>query len=1206
MAYKKLKITHYTIAIILLLALFSNRLNSQIQQSKAWTGLTSSTPMESELTLLSSDFNTSIIEVINHGFWKQNIRMVNNQQEVLISAENTTPLLVKGAPDLGKLTASVAIPDLARMQITILEEEYTDLQDVHIIPSKGNLTRDIDPDDVPYEYGREYQADAFFPGVPAELRTPHIIRDVRGQTIVIYPFRYNPVQGILRVYTRMVLEVKAVGDDGENGRPGDGETWRRGEKIVRAFEGIYQRNFLNYDESLGASRYTPLEEDGNMLIISYGSFMADMQDFVDWKNMSGIPTEIVDVSSIGSTAAAIKTYVANYYNTNGLTYLLLVGDAAQVPTSSTSAGASDNDYGYIVGNDHYPDIFVGRFSAETNAHVQTQVLRTLNYEREPDLSPAFFERAMCIASAEGPGDDSEYDWQHQRNIRTDYMSFTYTYGAELYDGSQGGQDAAGNPTTTMVASEINTGTGIISYTGHGSTTSWSTTGFSNTNVNSLTNTNKLPFILSVACVNGNFVGYTCFAEAWLRATYNGQPSGAVATVMSTINQSWNPPMQGQDEMVDILVESYPTNIKRSFGGICMNGCMNMNDVYGSAGDEMTDTWTIFGDPSLMVRTDAPVAMTVTHASDLPVGSSQLTVYCNEEGARVAVSNDYNLLGTGFISSGSAIVDFGQINTEDTLTVTVTAFNCLPSIDTVLITDVEMSYVSCTSFHGNLSEAGPGESNTEVLGIRVVMSGSLNPFSLTSLTVNMNGTSSQDDVDGLKVYYTGNTPTFSAGNLFGTASVSSGEITITGSQTLTGGQNHFWLAYDLDGSAMVGHFIDAECTGLVISDNPGLTRVPEVTAPAGSREIDAMALVTLTTTQPNTGAVAPGAANTDIIRIDVVTDGAPLPLQVSSIKISTDGTDDLNDVSQVRVYYTTSPTFSTTQLFGSATPAAIVTINGSQVMADGNNYFWVTYDVAGVASPGNELDAECHEVTFAGATGTVVPAVTDPAGYRLIQLNYCIPAYTYGTGYGDYLSLVSMGTLYKATGASASPYYNYYQDVTTHLVPGTTYQLTVSPGTYSSGNNIAAWIDFNRNGTFETTEKLGELNVPPMPETGTITFTVPSDAIISITRLRVREVWNNTGLLPCDTYSYGETEDYNVHIMPPGCWLGYSNEWNNPSNWSDGSVPGPSTQVCIPEILLGDHYPEVFTGNPVIEQLEIEDGATMSVPGGVIITVGNGQ
>ncbi len=658
----------------------ANIASGQFQSAKSWVGFTSPEPVSSEINLLYSDTEISRFEIITSGFWKEIIRTTNGNPEIKISAVNSTPLLIKGAPDLEKLTASLAIPDLARMQVSVTGEEFTDFEGIYIIPSKGNLTRDINPDDIPYEYGSEYETDAFLPGVITELRTPHIIRDVRGQVVVIYPFRYNPVRKILRVYTRLVIEVKVAGQDGENPM-----TVRREEgKTVRVFEGIYERNFINYPQYKNASRYVPLEDDGNMLIISYGPFMADMQDFADWKNMSGIPTEIVNVSTIGSGSAAIKTYVANYYNTNGLTFLLLVGDAAQVPASSTGAGISDNDYGYIVGSDHYPDIFTGRFSAETNAHVQTQVQRTLDYEKEPDTILGSFERAMCIASNQGPGDDGEYDYQHQRNIRTDYMAYSYSYGAELYDGSQGGQDATGNPNSAMVASEVNTGTGIISYTGHGSTTSWGTTGFSNTGVNNLTNNNKLPFILSVACVNGNFVGYTCFAEAWLRATYNGQPSGAIATLMSTINQYWNPPMRGQDEMVDILAESYPSNIRRTFGGICMNGCMNMNDVYGTAGADMTDTWTLFGDPSLMVRTAEPASMTVSYVPVLTFTSGQLTVSCDQEGARVAISNDNDLLGTGFISGGSADISFTPISSEDTLVVTVTAFNHIPSIGEVFI------------------------------------------------------------------------------------------------------------------------------------------------------------------------------------------------------------------------------------------------------------------------------------------------------------------------------------------------------------------------------------------------------------------------------------------------------------------------------------------------------------------------------------------
>lgn len=207
------------------------------KKSKVWNSISSATPASSEIKLISSDINSSTIEINTSGYWKESIRQSEENTEYKVYAENSTPLLIQGAPDLEKLTASLIIPDKARMQINIIEEKYVDYQDINIIPSKGNLTRDINPATVPYEYGREYLSDAFFPGVVAELRTPHIIRDIRGQVLVIYPFRYNPVQKTLRVYTRLVIEVKSVGEDGENvlGGRGEKEMGRRGEdfKTVR-------------------------------------------------------------------------------------------------------------------------------------------------------------------------------------------------------------------------------------------------------------------------------------------------------------------------------------------------------------------------------------------------------------------------------------------------------------------------------------------------------------------------------------------------------------------------------------------------------------------------------------------------------------------------------------------------------------------------------------------------------------------------------------------------------------------------------------------------------------------------------------------------------------------------------------------------------------------------------------------------------------
>ena len=51
--------------------------------------------------------------------------------------------------------------------------------------------------------------------------------------------------------------------------------------------------------------------------------------------------------------------------------------------------------------------------------------------------------------------------------------------------------------------------------------------------------------------------------------------------------------------------------------------------------------------------------------------------------------------------------------------------------------------------------------------------------------------------------------------------------------------------------------------------------------------------------------------------------------------------------------------------------------------------------------------------------------------------------------------MQLGTINNATGASASPYYTYYSALSTDLTPGTENIITLSPGTYGSGNNISS-------------------------------------------------------------------------------------------------------------------------------------------------------
>ncbi|HVP11125.1 MAG TPA: C25 family cysteine peptidase, partial [Phycisphaerae bacterium] len=413
-----------------------------------------------------------------------------------------------------------------------------------------------------------------------------------------------------RVYKSVTLEVSNIGRSQVNvldqlARPG---------KLSLAFHDLYKHHFLNYSPG---PRYAPLDEVGGMLIICYDSWLSNVAPLVEHKNLIGIPTTAVGVSTIpgGTSSTAIKDYIQTQYIGGNLAFVLLVGDAAQIATPSEAGAASDPSYSLLAGTDNYPDIMVGRFSAETSGQVDTQVQRTVEYETMPATQQAWFWKGMGIGSEYGPGDDGEYDWQHIANIRTRLLAHGYTLVDELY-GTTGA-------TAAQVSAALNAGRGIINYCGHGSDTSWGTTGFSNSDVAALSNDNMLPFIISVACLNGNFPGQTCFAEAWLRSKHFGEPIGAVGTYMSSTGQQWNPPMEAQDEIAQLYTAA--TAAYHCYGTLCYAGSCGMMDSYGSStgspGADTFLTWHVFGDPSLRVIgvVEPPTGLKVTPAAGYSPG-----------------------------------------------------------------------------------------------------------------------------------------------------------------------------------------------------------------------------------------------------------------------------------------------------------------------------------------------------------------------------------------------------------------------------------------------------------------------------------------------------------------------------------------------------------------------------------------------------------
>jgi hypothetical protein len=174
---------------------------------------------------------------------------------------------------------------------------------------------------------------------------------------------------------------------------------------------------------------------------------------------------------------------------------------------------------------------------------------------------------------------------------------------------------------------------------------------------------------------------------------------------------------------------------------------------------------------------------------------------------------------------------------------------------------------------------------------------------------------------------------------------------------------------------------------------------------------------------------------------------------------------------------------------------------------------------------------CYNYVY-GETEDYGITITAPAG------SYCIPTAQTGTSDGDFINAVQLGSINNTNtgGTSAPTYTNYTASHSTSLARGATYSLSIQGGSYQP-DHYAAWIDYDQNNTFEANEKLGEFTTSAAFQTQQINFTVPANASLGTTRMRVRGVYhlNNAGLVepsptdPCYNYVYGETEDYGIVV-----------------------------------------------------------------------------
>ncbi|MDX2173277.1 MAG: C25 family cysteine peptidase [Bacteroidota bacterium] len=641
---------------------------------------------------IKADANSVTIEYLFSGLTKKEV-IINGQSYQKLGAQNCVPVLTKGFPEVLRSGISLALPNNSDAVIEILSSEFYEIQNIMVTPSKGSLMRNVNPDDVPYTFANIYQQDKFYPETTVELNSMYMLRHQKGASLSVFPIQFNAASKTLKVFSKIVFKVTYVNKNKEKQILNTPLFTSNEEKE------ILSNRFINLPSlnSNHKTAYTTISEFGSMLVIYHPTFASNIQPLVDWKNQKGIATEMFSTVITGTNYVSVKNFIQSYYTSHpNLLYVLLVGDHEQINAydagmAGTETKWSDSMYGFLSGNDFYPEVMVGRFSSGDPSEINVMVNRTLEYEKNP-LAGNWYSNGIGIGSDEGAGigDDGEADWQHMRGIGTKLLATgNYSLFNEFFDGSHGGNDASGNPNPTMVSNAVDSGASIFMYCGHGDQNSCVTSNYDINDIAAGANYGKYPFSIQVACNNGTFIGGTCFSEAFIRATGSGTlgPKGAIASCGSSILMAWAEPMQTQDEIGDIISNQYPTNVKFTLGGLFYNAQMSMLDNYPTTtGQEVMETWIMFGDPSCMLRTVNPSAIAATHSNCIDATATSFSftsTFANNTYACISQNNQ--IIGSTLLTNSVTNIALTQtFSTSQNLVLTITEFNKIPYTNTLAI------------------------------------------------------------------------------------------------------------------------------------------------------------------------------------------------------------------------------------------------------------------------------------------------------------------------------------------------------------------------------------------------------------------------------------------------------------------------------------------------------------------------------------------
>lgn len=522
-------------------------------------------------------------------------------------------------------------------------------------------------------YDREfYGTSGWTPPEVCTIEKIGIIRKHRVAIVKVCPVKYLPSEGKLAIIRS--LKVSLEFDDGRGMEYPEG--------LIRHFSPPLERSFRAAVENFRSKK--SLHSEVGYLIIAGDDLAGHLLPLIEWKRRKGFHTTLMTLSDISTapavipTAEEIRASIRDAYENWDIppSYVLLVGDVNSITswTGDYSYKPTDLYYSTMDDDDIFPDLHIGRLSVETPEEASSAVEKIIDYERNDwKYGGAWLERAYFIAS-----DDPTYH-QVAESTHTYCMQIARRNGM-LCDSLWGYYE-----TGTPVDTAFDQGRSMVVYSGHGSVDEWDGPKFSTSDVESLRNTDKYPFVLSHACLTG-FYPSECFGEVLTR----GDSSGALAFFGSSGPTYW-----GEDDLFQRgIFDAVFSDSLHTLGEVIEYARLHLLSLIDTLwAYEYYEIYNLLGDPSLDTYTDSPHPIVVIHPDTIPAGPYVLEVEVRDSALwvdRALVSCTADRIWTAYTdSSGIARVEL-EASSGDTVRITVTGHNLRPYESHMVATYVDVA------------------------------------------------------------------------------------------------------------------------------------------------------------------------------------------------------------------------------------------------------------------------------------------------------------------------------------------------------------------------------------------------------------------------------------------------------------------------------------------------------------------------------------